>query len=49
MHVKYEVSISYVSKVLTKVKVDNSKTNRQDKNDIPRLFDSGGGDIKSVY
>ena len=38
MHTKYEVSISYGSKVLAKVKVDNrqtdKQTNRQDKNNM---------------
>ena len=29
MHVKYEVSISYGSKVIGKVKVDNRQTDRQ--------------------
>ena len=29
MHAKYEVSISYGSKVIAKVKVDNRQTNRQ--------------------
>ena len=29
MHAKYEVSISYGSKVIVKVKVDNIQTNRQ--------------------
>ena len=31
MHAKYEVSISYGSKVIAKVKVDNRQTDRQDK------------------
>ena len=39
MHAKYEVSISYCSKV--KAKVNNRQINRQDKNNMPRLFDSG--------
>ena len=47
MHAKHEVSISYGSKVIAKVKVDNRQTNkqtdRQDKNNMPRSFDSGGG------
>ena len=29
MHAKYEVSISYSSKIIAKVKVDNVQTNRQ--------------------
>ena len=29
MHAKYEVSISYSSNVIVKVKVDNRQTNRQ--------------------
>ena len=29
MHAKYEVSISYGSKVIVKVKVDNRQTNKQ--------------------
>ena len=29
MHAKYEVSISYGSKVIAKVKVDNRQTNKQ--------------------
>ena len=49
MHAKYEVSISYGSKVIAKVKVDNRQTNRQtdrqtdkqDKNNMPRSFDPG--------
>ena len=44
MHAKYEVSISYGSKVIAKVKVDNrqdKQTDRhgQDKNNLPRSFD----------
>ena len=46
MHAKYEVSISYGSKVIAKVKVDNRKTvrqtNRQDKNNMPPISRSGG-------
>ena len=45
MHAKYEVSISYGSKVIAKVKVDNRQTNRQDKNNMPPIIRSGG--IKS--
>ena len=45
MHAKYEVSISYGSKIIAKVKVDNRQTNEQtdsqDKNNMPRLFDLG--------
>ena len=29
MHAKYEVSVSYSSKVIAKVKVDNRQTNKQ--------------------
>ena len=43
---KYEVSISYVLKVASNVKVDNRQTNRQDKNNMPPIIRSGG--IKSV-
>ena len=50
MHAKYEVSISYGSKVIAKVKVDNRQTNRQtdrqDKNNMPPIIRSGG--IKKV-
>ena len=46
MHAKYEVSISYGSKVIAKVKVDNRQTNkqtdRQDKNNMPPIIRSGG-------
>ena len=50
MHAKYEVSISYSSKVTAKVKVDNKQTdrqtdkqtNRQDKNNMPPIIRSGG-------
>ena len=49
MHAKYEVSNSYGSKVMAKVKVDNrhtnrqtdKQTNRQNKNNMPRSFDPG--------
>ena len=41
MPVKYEVSISYGSKVIANVKVDNRQTdrqtNRQDKNNMPLI------------
>ena len=50
MHAKYEVSISYGSKVIAKVKVDNrqtdKQTDRQDKNNMPPIIRSGG--IKST-
>ena len=46
MHVKYEVSISYGSKVIANVKVDkrqtNKQTDRQDKNNMPMIIQSGG-------
>ena len=46
MHAKYEVPISYGSKVIAKVKVDNRQTdrqtNRQDKNNMPPIIRSGG-------
>ena len=36
MHAKYEVSITYGSKVVAKVEVDNRQTDkRQDKNNMP--------------
>ena len=46
MHAKYEVSISYGSKVIAKVKVENRQTNRrtekqtdrQDKNNMPPII-----------
>ena len=41
MHAKYEVSISYGSKVIANVKVDNRHTNRHNKNNMPRSFDPG--------
>ena len=51
MHAKYEVSISYGSKVIAKVKVDNRQTDKQkdrqqDKNYMPPITQSGG--IKTV-
>ena len=44
MHAKYEVSISYGSKVISKVKVDDRhwQIDRQDKNNIPPIIQSGG-------
>ena len=42
MHAKYEVSISYGSKVIEKDKVDNRQTDRQDKNNMPPIIRSGG-------
>ena len=53
MHAKYEVSISYGSKIIAKVKVDNRQTNKQtdkqtnrqtgqDKNNMPPIIRSGG-------
>ena len=48
MHAKYEVSISYGSKVIAKVKVDNRQTDRQTNKQTnrtkaicPRSFDPG--------
>ena len=41
MHIKYEVSICYGSKVIAYVKVDNRQTDRQDKNNMSRSFDPG--------
>ena len=38
MYAKYEVSISYGSKVIAKVKVDNRQTDRQDKNNMPPII-----------
>ena len=46
MHAKYEVSISYGSKDIAKVKVDNrqtdKQTDRQDKNNMPPIIRYGG-------
>ena len=46
MHAKYEVFISYGSKVIVKVKADNRQTNkqtdRQDKNNMLPIIRSGG-------
>ena len=46
MHAKYEVSISYGPKVIAKVKFDNiqtdRQTNRQDKNNMSQIIQSGG-------
>ena len=51
MHAKYEVSISYGSKVIAKVKIDNrqtnKQTNRQDKNNMPPIVRSGGIKIQN--
>ena len=61
MHVKYEVSISYGSKVIAKVKVDNrqtdrqtnrqtdKQTNRQDKNNMPPIIRSRGIKNQGVF
>ena len=38
MHTKDEVYISYGSKVITQVKVDNKQTDRQDKNNMPQII-----------
>ena len=44
MYAKDEVSISYGSKVVANVKVDNRhwQTDRQDKNNMPPIIQSGG-------
>ena len=42
MHAKYEVSISYGSKVITNVKVYNRQTDWQDKKNMPPIIRSGG-------
>ena len=46
MHAKYKVSVSYGSKVIAKIKVNNRQTNkhtkRQDKNNMPPIIQSGG-------
>ena len=42
MHAKYKISISYGSKVIKNVKVDNRQTNKQDKNNIPPIIQSEG-------
>ena len=57
MHAKYEVSISYGSKVIAKVKVDNRQTDkktdrqtdRQDKNNMPAIIRSGGIKNSLIY
>ena len=41
VHAKYEVSISYGSKVIANIKSDNLQTDRQEKNEMPRSFDQG--------
>ena len=46
MYAKYEVSVSYGSKVIVKVKADNRPTDRQTENNMPRSFNPGGGGIK---
>ena len=38
LHTKYAASISYGSKVLANVKVDNKQTDRQNKNSIPPII-----------
>ena len=45
MHAKYEVAISYCSKVITKVKVDNIQTGQ--KQYTPEYSVGGGGHKKS--
>ena len=43
MHAKYEASISYGSKVIANVKVDNRQTNRvRTKTNMPLIIGSGG-------
>ena len=42
-------SISYGSKVIAKVKVDNRQTNRQDKNNMPPIIRSGGIKIIATH
>ena len=37
-YAKYEVPISYGSKVIAKVKVDNRQTDKQDKNNMPPII-----------
>ena len=53
MHAKYEASISYGSKVIANVKVDNRQTkrqtNRQDKNNMPPIIRSGVIKINNMY
>ena len=39
MHAKYEISISYGSKVIAKVKVDNRQTNKQTDRQTDRQTD----------
>ena len=50
MYAKNEVSISYGSKVIVKVKVDNRQTNkqtdRQDKNNMLPIIQPGGMKIR---
>ena len=41
MHAKYEISISYRSKVKQRLKVDNTQTSKQNKNNMPQSFDPG--------
>ena len=47
MHAKYEVSISYSSKVIAKVKVDNRQAEKQTKKQTDRSFDPGHKNQKS--
>ena len=42
MHTIYEVSVSYGSKVIANVTVDNKQTDRLDKNNMPPIIRSGG-------
>ena len=48
MHAKYEVSISYGSKVIAKVQVDNIQTGKQTENNMPPNIRSGGIKIKQL-
>ena len=43
MHAKYEVSISYGSKIIAKVKVDNRQTNKQTDKQTDRQTDKQTG------
>ena len=49
MNGKSEVSISYSSKVIAKVKVENTQKNRQDKNKMPPIIRSRGINIVAAF